>query len=114
MGTGPALGIYQMELATYDYLWDDYLERRDDLKQKVMKACDITAEVCPVAERMIWDLRFATLMARLKYWTIPEAIPKAEDLLAIAEYYVKYYNAGGKATIEKFLENYKKFVINEI
>lgn len=111
--SGPALGIYQMEPNTYDDLLENYLKRRDNLRQKIFNACDIPLDSHPSAERMVWDLRFATLMARLKYWTIPEPIPDADDLSAIADYYVRYYNAGGAATVEKFLLDYHKYVIGD-
>ena len=42
-------------------------------------------------------------MARLVYRRAPARLPKSDDVKAQAKYWVKYYNAGGKGTEEKFL-----------
>ena len=43
-------------------------------------------------------------MARLKYWRYPSPIPDPDDLEGLGHYWLKVYNAGGKGTIEKWME----------
>ena len=45
-------------------------------------------------------------MARLVYWRVPKPLPPEDDIAALGSYYIKYYNAGGKATIKKWQEGY--------
>ena len=58
---------------------------------------------------MLYNLYYATAMARLDYHRASETIPKTLELQA--EYYKKYYNtSGGKATIDEYITNYNNFV----
>jgi hypothetical protein len=45
----------------------------------------------PEAEQMIWDLRLATIMARVHYSRFSEPIPEAGDFDGLVEYYHKYW-----------------------
>lgn len=99
---GPALGLYQMEPATHDDLWNSYLFRKPEL------AALIGGLVCahgpPPADHLIWNLRYATAMARLLYWRRPEPLPPADDIEANAAYWLAHYNTPqGKGTRAHFL-----------
>jgi hypothetical protein len=64
----------------------------------------------------LYDLRFATCMARVKYLTIPEPLPAANDIGAIAAYWKQYYNtlAGGTTyqnDINEFIQDYQRYVV---
>ena len=87
--TGPALGIYQMERKTYFDLWDSVLQYKPELSRKILNVCEYVTE--PQAECLIWDLRFATVMARLQYWRWPEALPDESDTDGLIAYYYKYW-----------------------
>lgn len=50
--------------------------------------------------------KFAIAMARVYYFLEPTPVPKEHEQRA--EYYVKYYNRGGKANVRKYLEAYKR------
>jgi len=102
IGGGPALGVFQMEPATFIWLRDHYVERppfnMTDLAERI-------------AEELEWDLQLAILMARLRYWIVPRALPDANDIEGLARYWKDYYNTRfGQGTTEEFVENYKKFV----
>lgn len=98
-GGGPAIGVFQMEPATFDWL-----------RQKFMpKYNEFVARFSPSA--MEGDLDFAAFMCRLRYLAVPESLPDENDLPALALYYKKYYNTiHGKATTEQFIANYKRYV----
>ena len=97
---GPALGIYQMEPATYFWLRDLYQSRIPYIEYKH-------------PDDMIMDDRLATIMARLRYRVVKEPLPSdSNDIYALAEYWKRWYNTyRGKGTVEKCVSKYKKFVL---
>lgn len=110
---GPALGLYQIEPATYDALLV-YLKRPENakLKQSILSACWIDS--MPDAQALIYNLRFATCMARVFYMRFEEPLPEYDDLTALANYYKKYYNtAGGAALPAHFVDMLQGVTIDE-
>lgn len=94
---GPALGAFQMEPATFDWLRDRYSGRYDLYGRRV--------------EELEWDLRFAIVMARLRYRVMPEPLPDTIDLRDLGGYWKRHYNTvHGRGTVEEFIANYKKYV----
>ena len=108
---GPALGIYQMEPITYNDIWQNYIHKNLSLLLQLNHNFGI--HQLPPEDQMVYDLRFATAMARLFYARLPEALPKANDVDAIWEYYKKYYNTPkGKADKLSSLNSYHRFKSN--
>lgn len=106
---GPALGIYQMEPDTYTDIWENYIKNRGALLNMLTLNFDVAR--IPLPERMVYDLRFATAMARLHYARVKEPLPSAKDVDAIWKYYKKYYNTPlGKAEQESAVKHYQKFL----
>lgn len=102
---GPALGIYQCEPNTHDDIWDNYLEYKTDLKEKVLAIAPRDVN------NLINNLNYATAIARIHYLRVKAALPSAGNLNAIAAYYKKYYNTvAGKATESQFIANYRKYI----
>jgi len=102
---GPALGIFQIEPATFKDLFENYLFKKPDLFNKV-KTFAIELE----AEEMVWNLKFAIVMARIFYLRMPGSLPTT--LNGMAKYYKQYYNTPlGAGTEEEFINNYKKYVL---
>ena len=98
-GGGPAIGAFQMEPATFNWLREKFasnypwmLFRRE-------------------AAEMEWDLSLAILMARLRYRVVPAPLPAADDVHGLATYWKAYYNTpAGAGTVEEFVKNYRKYV----
>lgn len=91
---GPARGIYQMEGNTHDDIikW---------LKvNKPIIYAQINLLVTEVnADMMMYDLRYATAMARVFFLRFPEALPSGSDVNAMAAYAKLRWNTKlGKAT----------------
>lgn len=106
---GPALGIYQMEPATYTDIWQNYIKHHGSVVN--LLTLNFQCHNMPLPERMIYDLKFATVMARLHYRRRKEPLPKANDIDGIWEYYKKYYNTpAGKAEKEPSIKHYQKFL----
>lgn len=105
--SGPALGIFQIEPATYDDLLLNYLAFRPDLNVKLMSlyCAGMTAE-----ENLTCNLIFQAAVCRLIYLRAPEKIP--ETLSGMAAFWKRFYNTpAGKGTEAKFLEAYGRYGI---
>lgn len=105
---GPALGIYQMEPATFSDIQTNYLEYHPSLHAEIAAL----ASTCPPRPiELVTNDAFATAMARILYLRAPEAIPPATDLGKIFWLYKLRWNTPlGAATQEQFVENYNKYV----
>ena len=105
---GPARGIFQIEPTTWNDVFMNYLNYREDLSNVVEEfdLVDFTDYI-----NMIGNLPMQIIMARIIYLRVPEAIPSRFDLGAMAKYYKKYWNTHlGAATIVGALGSYKKYV----
>lgn len=114
MGGGPALGIYQMEPATHDDIWKNYIAFRQPLADTMRGLMIARYTSVPLflktgAEEMIGNLFYATAMCRLRYKRVPEVIPET-SLQGIAYYWKRWYNTPlGAGTEEEFINNYRKY-----
>lgn len=106
---GPAYGWWQMQENAYNQVIS-YLNRRDNerIKRSILAACYL--DILPPFETLIWNVRFACCAARVQYWQNTEPLPRPDDFDALADYYLKYYNRGGKGTLEKFKKDCKDLI----
>jgi len=96
---GPALGLFQMEPETHDDIWGNYITYRNDLADKVSEI-----DMNCTANNMIWNLKYATVMARIHYLRVREPLPKMNDIDGMGRYWKKYYNTEeGKGEEEHFI-----------
>lgn len=100
-------GFFQCENATYlDIV--RYLKVNKKLGDRITAACNIDY-FPPTVEPVIWNLRLAVCICRVKYFMIPKELPKSDDLEWICKYYLKYYNTIlGKSTFEKSIESFRE------
>ncbi|MBF0448707.1 MAG: hypothetical protein HQL67_10945 [Magnetococcales bacterium] len=100
---GPALGIFQMEPATYWDIWDNYIRYRPEIKEKLSKRWPMQ----PLPGEMVTDLLLAAVMCRLHYRRKSSPLPPAADIRALASYWKQHYNTRlGKGTIAEFEDNF--------
>ena len=99
---GPALGVYQIEPRTHDDIWRNFLAYRRELASPVE---ELMAQAnTPWFIQLVWNLAYATAMARLVYYRRPEPLPEADDLVGVAEYWKAHYNTvKGAGTVAGFL-----------
>lgn len=105
---GPALGVYQCELNTMDDMLDNYLKYRKELLRKVLKLSipGLTRE-----KNLEGNLYYATAIARIHYYRVPEKLPDPDDIEELANYWKKYYNTNeGRGRPKDFVYHYKKYV----
>jgi hypothetical protein len=109
LNDGPALGLFQMETKTHDDCWDNYLNFRDDLANKVKKTLEPGQE--RVADTMKLNDRYAAAMCRVRYLRAPGALPLANDIQAMANYWKQHYNTPqGKGIPQQFLSKWPQYV----
>lgn len=109
LGGGPALGLFQMEPATHDDCWENYLNFRPDFGGKVKRTLD--AGQSPSAETMKVNDRYAAAMCRVRYARVPAALPPAGAIEEMANYWKQHYNTPlGAGSPEEFLEKWPRYV----
>lgn len=104
--TGPAKGIGQMEDATHDDCWREYLMYRPPLAAAVRSLaspCFYTSD--PVlqvrAEALISGLLYSAGMTRIKYRRAKRDLPALDDWNGMASYWEEFYNTRGNAPDER-------------
>ena len=103
---GPARSYFQMEKATHDDLWKNYLgyPKRQTLLDGLRKISDHPGDV----EELVNNQVYAAAMCRIFFLRVPAALPAANDWTGIAEYWKKFYNTiHGKGTVNEFLVKIK-------
>lgn len=109
---GPALGICQMEPATFVDICDNYLAFRPHLIHKLRASCivPIKDNTLPPPDAMVANMAFSVAMCRYHYLRVKHPLPDANDIGQIALYWKKYYNtAEGAGTVKEFRYNYEKY-----
>lgn len=107
IGNGPALGIFQMEPATEEDIFRNYIQFRPKYKELITRYTTIDGN----------DLRdnfaYQIIMARLHYRRVKESLPDAEDIEGLARYWKDHYNTRlGKGSVEEAVENYRRLCQN--
>lgn len=117
---GPALGIYQIEPATHQSIWENYLKYRPDLKKivqsfaparyRIVTGHQTQREVTSVDDRALNDPSYATAIARLVYFPAREPLPAEADIEGLGQYWDTHYNKNpSKGFVSEFVENWEKY-----
>lgn len=88
MGNGPAMGIYQMEPATHDDIWENFLQYKEEAHLIETYAFSAQSK----KENLYSNLAYATAMCRAHYRRFPGSLPSPNDGTALAYYWKEYYN----------------------
>lgn len=115
LGNGPAVGVIQMEPATYSDIWNNYLAYKRTLANKVTEFASVQSlddDMCPAVDELIGNVSFAVAMCRVHYLRVKAPLPDADDIEALARYWKKYYNTElGKGTPAEFVRNFPKVLL---
>ena len=108
-GNGPALGPGQMEPATHDDIWINWLGARSAdvalMKGMVGSRFWDTDKGRPDPQALVVSLDYAAAMTRYHYRRRPEPLPNAGDWYALAAYWKRHYNTvAGKGSEGHFLD----------
>jgi len=102
-----AFGFWQMELSADADIWTHFIIKKTSLYCKINKL----AGGMNHKDALIGNIYYACAMARLQYARHKEPLPPTDDLMAQGIYYKKYFNGAGKGSVEKYVADYKKFVL---
>ena len=100
-GDGPALGLWQVEPATHDDLYTNFLNYRPELGGKLI---ELRAAGLSLDENLATNLMYGAAVCRLCYYRKPDALPEAGDIEGQASFWKEHYNTiFGKGTVSKYV-----------
>jgi len=105
---GPAYGIYQMEQATHDDCWDNFINGRAD-KHKVRQWVNEHGNM-KWAKQMQGNLYYSTAMARMQYLRVKDPLPRYDDVPGLANYWHQHWCKGCAGTVQQFVDDYRRYV----
>lgn len=104
-GGGPARGLFQMEMATHDDIWRNYLAYRPALAERVRgfkRNPQADAE-----KELVENDAYACAMARVHYFRVPARLPPGGEVNELAHYWKDHYNTlRGKGTVERYVHDW--------
>lgn len=110
LGDGPALGFIQMEPATHDDIWKNYLAYKKDRAEYVRGLAlgeDVDEDTIPNYMSLRDSLPYQIAMCRCHFLRVSDPLPKAGDVEGMGAYWKKFYNTEkGKGTVEEFVKNF--------
>lgn len=110
VGGGPGLGLAQMEPATFNWLWDDYLHKRPELKERVRSLVGDWRAGWDLSLELVTNLSFASALCRVRYLPATAPLPNTGDIAGLGAYWKKYYNTEkGAGTAQQWVDNYVKY-----
>lgn len=94
------IGLYQIELATLADLYENFLKFRPPLREgidaltlwKPGEGIPTTPDFQMLGSQLLWNLAYATIICRLIYWRVPDALPGADDPDGLGHYWKDHYN----------------------
>jgi hypothetical protein len=112
MGGGPAVSYFQMEPATHNDIWDNFLKYRPEWAAKATSF--LTSESADKMTELENNDEYATAMARIHYMRVPASLPEAGDVSAQANYWKQYYNTPlGKGKPHEYIEKWQHYLSEE-
>lgn len=90
LGGGPALGPFQMEPATHDDCWRNYLDYEPVLADAGRR---LACGSAPTAQQLAGNWLYAAFMCRIKYARSPLSLPAANDAAGLVAYWKQIYNS---------------------
>ena len=111
---GPALGIYQMEPATEADIYDNFLDFRKTLWNKMEAITGTAILLDRDGEDLIHNVAYATAMARVHYFRDPQALPSGSlsdegTIRELAHYAKRVFNTElGKAHADNYYNAYMR------
>lgn len=110
VGGGPALGVMQIEPASHNDVWTNYLDFRNDLAGVVKGLSAGGSSGANAANQLPWNLGYSVAIARVIYWRVPDALPDADDIQGLGQFWKDHYNTpGGAGTAAQWVANYQRY-----
>lgn len=91
-------GLFQMEPATHDDCWANFINNRPDLYKRMVR---LSGNAGANAMRLSFDFVYAAAMCRVRYLRDPNPLPSETDAVSLATYWKDVYNTSkGKGTVD--------------
>ena len=104
---GPGEGPYSMEPNTEKDIWANWLMNRYQVRLALTRTCGVLSYR---DHALPWNLKYATIMARIQYRRFKDPLPPANDPRALGAYWDIAYNRNpDKGTVEEFVGNYMHY-----
>lgn len=102
-GDGPALGYFQIEPSTHDWLFQKFTGPTK--YEYILEGLQRLSERPGVADECRANPQYGAAICRLRYLAVSSPLPSMYKLQDMAEYWKKYYNTEkGAGTIQGFME----------
>ena len=100
-GDGPALGLWQVEPATHEDLYANYLNYRPEMMSSLM---ELRSPALNMNENLATNLMYGAAVCRLCYYRKPDPLPEAGDVEGQGKFWKKHYNTPlGAGTVPKYV-----------
>lgn len=103
---GPALGLFQVEPDTLNDIYKNWLLGRQASSENIKEITGINKSDLLALEG---NIIYGILLTRIIYLRAPGKLPSRYDHLGMANYYVKWFNRGGKANPDVAVAKYHRF-----
>lgn len=104
-GEGPALGVFQIEPATFEDIYFRFLKNRPVLDVAVKR---LVMPAWHPLEQLTHNHALGCAIARCKYLMDPRPLPEPNDVTGLGEAWKRCYNTlAGKGTVERFVTAYR-------
>ena len=95
------MGLWQVEPATHDDLYTNFLNFRPELGSKLI---ELRAAGLSLNENLATNLMYGAAVCRLCYYRKPDALPEAGDIEGQASFWQQHYHTiFGKGTVSKYM-----------
>lgn len=111
---GIALGIFQVEINTMNDIYKNWINFRGDTEDNIPddiadKIFAVTGIYKPNNLALEGNIIYGAILARITYLRAPGKLPKKHDVNGMADYYVKWFNRGGKAKADVAMAKYRHY-----
>ena len=104
---GPARGFFQMERATHDDIWENFLKHRPQLARRIKDL--LTSERDDKLVELEVNDKYACAMARAHYLRVSVPLPQTGDVAGMAAYWKLYYNTlRGHGAAPEYVRRWRK------
>lgn len=112
VGGGPALGLWQMEPATHDDLFRNYLAYHTKLRDAVLS---FSCSAMSTQQQLAGNALYAAACCRAQFFRSPKPLPAATDIDGLARMWKDVWNTpAGAGTVAQFKQNWLSFGLSGV
>lgn len=113
-------GLYRISARTHIQVWDEFLITNPELASRLRGLASQQQFLKAPHQELITNLSYATGVAWMIYKRHKIALPHADDVEALGDYWLKYFSKRdgdnyemGDCEMEQFVTTYRKLVLRE-